>query len=65
MNPVSKFVLQMVKEYFSLNVIERTRVAKHCEGIIDEIITDVLKMKEMVTQGESLFPVINVRMATR
>ena len=60
MNPVSKFVLQMVKGYISLNVIKRTRMAKHCKGVIDEIITDVLKLKEMVAKGELLFSEINV-----
>ena len=35
-------------------------MAKHCKGVIDEIITDVLKMIEMVTKGELPFPVINV-----
>ena len=60
MNPVSKCFLQLVKVYISLNFIKRTRMAKHCKGVIDEIITDVLKMKEMVTKGELLFSVINV-----
>ena len=55
MNPLSKFVLQIVKDYISLNVIKRTRMAKHCKGVIDEKITDVLKMTEMVTKGELLF----------
>ena len=32
----------------------------HCKGVTDEMITDVLKMKEMVTKGELLFPVFNV-----
>ena len=58
--PVSKLVLQMVKDFFSLKVIKRTRMARHCRVVIDELITDVLKMKEMVTKGELLFPVINV-----
>ena len=31
-------------------------MAKHCNGVIDEMITDVLKMKEMVTKGELLYP---------
>ena len=35
-------------------------MAKRCKGVIDETITDVLKMKEMVTKGELLFAVINV-----
>ena len=34
--------------------------AKHCKGVIDEIITDVLKVKEMVAKGELHFAVINV-----
>ena len=46
MNPVSKFVLQMVKDDISLKGITRTRMAKHCKGVIDEKIADVLKMKE-------------------
>ena len=61
MNPVSKLVLQMVKDKASLNVIKRTRMAKHCKGVIDEILTDVLKKKEMVAKSELLFPVINVK----
>ena len=30
-------------------------MATHCKGVIDETITDVLEMKEMVTKGELLF----------
>ena len=35
-------------------------MTKHCKGVIDEMITDVLKMTEMVTKGELLFAVTNV-----
>ena len=55
MNPMTKFVLQMVKDQISPKVITRRRMTKHCKGVIDEMITDVLKMKEMVTRGELLF----------
>ena len=55
--PMSKFVLQMLKVHISLKVI---CLAKYCKSVIDEMISDVLKMKEMVTKGELLFPVINV-----
>ena len=44
MNPMSKFV-QMVKDFFSLKVTTRTRMAKYCKGVIDEMITDVVKTK--------------------
>ena len=59
-NPVSKFVLQMVEGCISLDVIKWTRMAKRCKGVIDEMITDLLKMNEMVTKGELLFPMVNV-----
>ena len=45
-----------MKDSISLDATKWTRMAKHCKGVIDEIINDVLKLKEMVTKGELLFP---------
>merc|ERR1711916_336977 len=44
----------------SLDATKWTRMAKHCMGVREETTTGVLKLKEMVTKGELLFPAINV-----
>merc|ERR1711916_74115 len=44
----------------SLDATKWTRMAKHCKGVSEETTTGVLKLKEMVTKGELLFPAINV-----
>jgi len=59
-NPEFKCVLQLVKDSISLDATKWTRMAKHCKGVSEETTTGVLKLKEMVTKGELLFPAINV-----
>merc|ERR1712136_678515 len=59
-NPEFKCVLQLVKDSVSLDATKWTRMAKHCKGVSEETTTGVLKLKEMVTKGELLFPAINV-----
>merc|ERR1711945_68486 len=51
---------QLVKDSISLDATKWTRMAKHCKGVSEETTTGVLKLKEMVTKGELLFPAINV-----
>ena len=36
-NPAPKYILQLVKDYISLNVIKWTRMIRHCKGASDEI----------------------------
>merc|ERR1711945_58895 len=51
---------QLVKDSISLDATKWTRMAKHCKGVSEETTTGVLKLREMVTKGELLFPAINV-----
>ena len=59
-NPAPKYILQLVKDYISLNVIKWTRMIRQYRGASDEITADVLKNKAMAAKGELPFPVTNV-----
>ena len=59
-NPAPKYILQLVKDYFSLNVIKWTRMIRHYRGASGEMTADVLKKKVMAAKGELPFSVTNV-----
>jgi len=59
-NPEFKCVLQLIKDSIPLDKTKWTRMAKACKGVSEETTTGVMKLREMVTRGELLFPAINV-----
>jgi len=59
-NPEFKCVLQLLKDSIQVDKTKYTRMAKKCKGVSEETTTGVMKLKEMVTKGELLFPAINV-----
>merc|ERR1711881_325929 len=59
-NAEFKCVLQTLKDSIQADKTKYTRMAKKCKGVSEETTTGVLRLKEMATKGELLFPAINV-----
>jgi len=59
-NPEFKCVLQTLKDSIQQDKTKYTRMAAACKGVSEETTTGVLRLKEMATKGELLFPAINV-----
>merc|ERR1712216_950068 len=59
-NPEFKCVLQTIKDSIAADKTKWTRMSKICKGVSEETTTGVLRLKEMATKGELLFPAINV-----
>jgi adenosylhomocysteinase len=59
-NPEFKCVLQTLKDSIQQDKTKYTRMAAACKGVSEETTTGVLRLKEMASKGELLFPAINV-----
>merc|ERR1711976_159131 len=59
-NPEFKCVLQTLKDSIGQDKTKYTRMAAACKGVSEETTTGVLRLKEMASKGELLFPAINV-----
>merc|ERR1712230_199746 len=59
-NPEFKCVLQTLKDSIAADKTKYTRMSKKCMGVSEETTTGVLRLKEMASKGELLFPAINV-----
>merc|ERR1711987_35864 len=59
-NPEFKCVLQLIKDSLSVDAKKWTKMAANCHGVSEETTTGVLRLKEMASKGELLFPAINV-----
>merc|ERR1712230_133666 len=59
-NPEFKCVLQTLKDSIQADKTKYTRMAAACKGVSEETTTGVLRLKEMASKGELLFPAINV-----
>merc|ERR1711939_634149 len=59
-NPEFKCVLQLIRDSIPLDKTKWTRMAAACKGVSEETTTGVLRLKEMASKGELLFPAINV-----
>merc|ERR1712005_7869 len=59
-NPEFKCVLQTLKDSIQQDKTNYTRMATILKGVSEETTTGVLRLKEMATKGELLFPAINV-----
>merc|ERR1711979_26534 len=59
-NPEFKCVLQLLKDSIKIDKTKYTRMAKICKGVSEETTTGVLRLKQMASKGELLFPAINV-----
>merc|ERR1712078_105959 len=59
-NPEFKCVLQVLKDSIQADKTKYTRMSKKCKGVSEETTTGVLRLKEMASKGELLFPAINV-----
>merc|ERR1719155_92436 len=55
-----KCVLQTLKDSIQQDKTKYTRMAAACKGVSEETTTGVLRLKEMASKGELLFPAINV-----
>merc|ERR1711862_560421 len=49
-----------IKDSIPADKTKWTRMAAACKGVSEETTTGVLRLKEMATKGELLFPAINV-----
>merc|ERR1712224_549999 len=59
-NPEFKCILQTIKDSIPADKTKWTRMSKICKGVSEETTTGVLRLKEMASKGELLFPAINV-----
>merc|ERR1712022_74513 len=59
-NPEFKCILQLLKDSIQVDKTKYTRMAAACKGVSEETTTGVLRLKEMASKGELLFPAINV-----
>merc|ERR1711967_130223 len=59
-NPEFKCVLQTIKDSIGVDPKKWTRMAAACKGVSEETTTGVLRLKEMASKGELLFPAINI-----
>merc|ERR1712048_1077303 len=59
-NPEFKCVLQTIRDSIQVDKTKYTRMAAACKGVSEETTTGVLRLKEMASKGELLFPAINV-----
>merc|ERR1719201_1104467 len=59
-NAEFKCILQLLKDSTPADKTKYTRMAKKCKGVSEETTTGVLRLKEMASKGELLFPAINV-----
>merc|ERR1712147_466112 len=59
-NAEFKCVLQVIRDSIQVDKTKYTRMAAACKGVSEETTTGVLRLKEMASKGELLFPAINV-----
>merc|ERR1712230_35496 len=59
-NAEFKCILQLLKDSIPIDATKYTRMAAQCKGVSEETTTGVLRLKEMASKGELLFPAINV-----
>merc|ERR1712072_1030345 len=59
-NPEFKCILQVLRDSIQADKTKYTRMCAKCKGVSEETTTGVLRLKEMATKGELLFPAINV-----
>jgi len=59
-NPEFKCILQLLRDSIQADKTKYTRMAACCKGVSEETTTGVLRLREMASKGELLFPAINV-----
>merc|ERR1719162_2456636 len=59
-NAEFKCILQLLKDSIPVDKTKYSRMAANCKGVSEETTTGVMRLKEMATKGELLFPGINV-----
>merc|ERR1711904_277680 len=59
-NAEFKCILQLLKDSIQVDKTKYSRMAAACKGVSEETTTGVLRLKEMASKGELLFPAINV-----
>merc|ERR1719162_2220827 len=59
-NAEFKCILQLLKDSIPVDKTKYSRMAANCKGVSEETTTGVMRLKEMATKGELLFPAINV-----
>merc|ERR1711907_644252 len=59
-NAEFKCVLQIIRDSIPRDPTKWSRMSKQCKGVSEETTTGVHKLKEMVKEGQLLFPAINV-----
>merc|ERR1719469_1789037 len=59
-NAEFKCILQLLKDSIPVDKTKYSRMAAKCKGVSEETTTGVMRLKEMASKGELLFPAINV-----
>ena len=59
-NPVFKSILQLIKDCIPTDATKWTNMVKLCKGVIEEMTTGVLRLRETAATGDWLFADINV-----
>merc|ERR1711978_343566 len=59
-NAEFKCVLEVLRQSIKIDKTKYTRMTAKCKVVSEETTTGVLRLKEMATKGELLFPAINV-----
>merc|ERR1712045_582076 len=59
-NAEFKCVLEVLRQSIQVDKTKYTRMTNKCKGVSEETTTGVMRLKEMATKGELLFPAINV-----